>query len=196
MNHPDVPQTYPSPIAAAADGSSGNIPYSYNTTDAPQQAGYGNGNALAQSPGSQHVIDALGGESQRAPNTIQRPGPPGGMIGSHNGLQPNIQYRQQEHQDHAAHSLHSQIGQAQAGQMGGFDNSNGSTAPRKRSKTSRACDECRRKKIRCDSSELNHEPPLCTNCKRLSVFCMFSREPQKRGPSKGYVSIVRIRSCT
>ncbi|KAF8243188.1 hypothetical protein K440DRAFT_647608 [Wilcoxina mikolae CBS 423.85] len=60
------------------------------------------------------------------------------------------------------------------------------TAPRKRSKVSRACDECRRKKIRCDaSSESGIEQ--CSSCKRVGSKCSFSRVPMKRGPSKGYI---------
>jgi hypothetical protein len=58
------------------------------------------------------------------------------------------------------------------------------TPPRKRSKVSRACDECRRKKIKCDAqSELVEQP--CSNCRRSNAQCLFSRVPQKRGPSKG-----------
>ncbi|KAH0545226.1 hypothetical protein FGG08_000680 [Glutinoglossum americanum] len=69
------------------------------------------------------------------------------------------------------------------------------TAPRKRSKVSRACDECRRKKvgsnlpeleIRCDATtETGAEQ--CSSCKRTNVRCQFSRVPMKRGPSKGYI---------
>ncbi|KAH8427729.1 putative C6 finger domain protein [Aspergillus melleus] len=60
------------------------------------------------------------------------------------------------------------------------------SARRKRSKISRACDECRRKKVRCDaSSETGVE--TCSNCRRLGVVCQFSRVPMKRGPSKGYI---------
>ncbi|KAK4100492.1 hypothetical protein N658DRAFT_472962 [Parathielavia hyrcaniae] len=60
------------------------------------------------------------------------------------------------------------------------------TPPRKRSKVSRACDECRRKKIKCDAeSEATDQP--CSNCRRANAQCMFSRVPQKRGPSKGYI---------
>lgn len=62
----------------------------------------------------------------------------------------------------------------------GADNNNRD----KRSKVSRACDECRRKKIRCDA--LN-EHEVCTNCKRSNSSCAFSRQPMKRGPSKGYI---------
>lgn len=57
--------------------------------------------------------------------------------------------------------------------------------PRKRSKVSRACDECRRKKIKCDAQSDTGETP-CSSCARSSTPCLFSRVPQKRGPSKGY----------
>ncbi|KFA65278.1 hypothetical protein S40285_02675 [Stachybotrys chlorohalonatus IBT 40285] len=58
--------------------------------------------------------------------------------------------------------------------------------PRKRSKVSRACDECRRKKIKCDAQSDTGEVP-CGSCARSSCPCLFSRVPQKRGPSKGYI---------
>jgi hypothetical protein len=58
------------------------------------------------------------------------------------------------------------------------------TPPRKRSKVSRACDECRRKKVKCDAQTDTGEMP-CSNCKRGNFECLFSRIPQKRGPSKG-----------
>ena len=62
----------------------------------------------------------------------------------------------------------------------------GEIPPRKRSKVSRACDECRRKKVKCDAvSEAGDE--ACSNCRRSNVRCLFSRVPQKRGPSKGYI---------
>lgn len=63
----------------------------------------------------------------------------------------------------------------------------GDTTPaRKRSKVSRACDECRRKKVKCDAASENGGED-CSNCRRSNVRCMFSRVPQKRGPSKGYI---------
>lgn len=58
--------------------------------------------------------------------------------------------------------------------------------PRKRSKVSRACDECRRKKVKCDAASETGEEP-CSNCRRSLIRCLFSRIPQKRGPSKGYI---------
>lgn len=60
--------------------------------------------------------------------------------------------------------------------------------PRKRSKVSRACDECRRKKIKCDAQSDTGDSP-CSSCARSSMRCLFSRVPQKRGPSKGYVNV-------
>ncbi|PVH17347.1 uncharacterized protein CXQ87_000231 [Candidozyma duobushaemuli] len=62
--------------------------------------------------------------------------------------------------------------------------------PRKRSKVSRACDACRRKKIRCDaefSQTLQKVTKICTNCVKNADTCTFSRVPLKRGPSKGYI---------
>ncbi|CAN6664484.1 hypothetical protein TRVA0_036S00254 [Trichomonascus vanleenenianus] len=60
--------------------------------------------------------------------------------------------------------------------------SSSSVPPRKRSKVSRACDECRRKKIRCDAGM--EEDPQCSSCKKAGEKCSFSRIPMKRGPSK------------
>ena len=58
--------------------------------------------------------------------------------------------------------------------------------PRKRSKVSRACDECRRKKIKCDAQS-DASDRACSSCARSNTTCLFSRVPQKRGPSKGFV---------
>lgn len=55
-----------------------------------------------------------------------------------------------------------------------------------RTKVSRACDECRRKKIRCDAVDEVPSMP-CNNCARTAAKCTFSRQPLKRGPSKGYI---------
>lgn len=77
------------------------------------------------------------------------------------------------------------------------------TDRRKRSKVSRACDECRRKKVspgiplfllivddevqvRCDSTTSDgNMVEMCSNCRRLKLTCQFERAPMKRGPSKG-----------
>jgi len=60
------------------------------------------------------------------------------------------------------------------------------SAAKLRTKVSRACDECRRKKIRCDAP-LEGDHIQCTACKKANFNCQFSRQPQKRGPSKGYI---------
>jgi hypothetical protein len=65
-----------------------------------------------------------------------------------------------------------------------YNMGDGSQAPRKRSKVSRACDECRRKKIRCDATSESGDEQ-CSSCKRVGTRCQFSRVPMKRGPSKG-----------
>ncbi|KAI7888757.1 fungal-specific transcription factor domain-containing protein [Mucor mucedo] len=57
---------------------------------------------------------------------------------------------------------------------------------RKRSKKDRACDLCRRKKIRCDyDSAYPHIP--CASCKSYNKECTFKEAAKKRGPPKGYV---------
>ena len=77
----------------------------------------------------------------------------------------------QEHRDHAVanhhyehepelnvHNQHIQGGHAPMDQMGlQYATADGSPTPRKRSKVSRACDECRRKKSK--TSELNLRAP-------------------------------------
>ncbi|KAK9240695.1 hypothetical protein V1525DRAFT_369859 [Lipomyces kononenkoae] len=70
-----------------------------------------------------------------------------------------------------------------------------SAIPRKRSKVSRACDECRRKKIRCDATPENG-PEQCSSCQRVGDKCSFSRIPMKRGPSKGYIKELEDRLNT
>lgn len=55
----------------------------------------------------------------------------------------------------------------------------------KRTKVSRACDECRRKKTRCD---IDAEHEICTPCARSGVPCTFARAQLKRGPAKKRLS--------
>lgn len=72
---------------------------------------------------------------------------------------------------------------------GHFINVNGNP-PRKRSKVSRACDCCRRKKVKCNaeySSSFQRVTKQCDNCIKNQENCTFSRIPLKRGPSKGYI---------
>ncbi|KAB5583316.1 hypothetical protein GE09DRAFT_947411 [Coniochaeta sp. 2T2.1] len=84
------------------------------------------------------------------------------------------------------HNPMGHLGQPYQLQDRGMQQQNTMVPPRKRSKISRACDECRRKKIKCDAVAEGGDEP-CSNCRRSSSQCLFSRVPQKRGPSKGYI---------
>ncbi|PNS14177.1 hypothetical protein CAC42_6690 [Sphaceloma murrayae] len=66
------------------------------------------------------------------------------------------------------------------------DGAEGHAKRKERIKTSKACDECRRKKIRCDATNDQATEP-CSNCKRTNSTCTFARQQMKRGPSKGYI---------
>ncbi|KAI9481404.1 MAG: fungal-specific transcription factor domain-containing protein [Benjaminiella poitrasii] len=60
------------------------------------------------------------------------------------------------------------------------------TPPRKRSKKDRACDLCRRKKIRCDFDQTCPQNS-CSSCRSYGKVCTFNEAAKKRGPPKGYV---------
>ncbi|KAI9259468.1 fungal-specific transcription factor domain-containing protein [Phascolomyces articulosus] len=68
--------------------------------------------------------------------------------------------------------------------------SSGETAEEaaKRQRVSRACDLCRRKKIKCDG--LN---PVCSNCQAFSLECSYNDTTKKRGPPKGYIEAIENR---
>ncbi|KAI8333478.1 fungal-specific transcription factor domain-containing protein [Chlamydoabsidia padenii] len=59
----------------------------------------------------------------------------------------------------------------------------------KRSRITRACDTCRKKKIRCDVD--NCQP--CTTCKQYDWQCTFNDTARKRGPPKGYIEGLEAR---
>ncbi|CEP60850.1 Rgt1p LALA0_S02e01068g [Lachancea lanzarotensis] len=61
----------------------------------------------------------------------------------------------------------------------------GIVTERRRSKASRACDQCREKKTKCDFGDGSHSA-VCSVCKKLGKTCTFARVPMKRGPVKGY----------
>ncbi|KAG0259367.1 hypothetical protein BG011_002675 [Mortierella polycephala] len=58
----------------------------------------------------------------------------------------------------------------------------------KRRRVSRACDTCRRKKVRCDGLQ-----PSCTNCTTFGFQCTFNDSAKKRGPPKGYIEALENR---
>lgn len=55
----------------------------------------------------------------------------------------------------------------------------------------RSCDICRRKKIRCDGSQM--EDNRCSNCIAYSFDCTYLEAAKKRGPPKGYVESLENR---
>ncbi|CAG8633823.1 15976_t:CDS:2, partial [Gigaspora rosea] len=63
----------------------------------------------------------------------------------------------------------------------------------KRRRVARACDSCRRKKVRCDGVQTSSDPPSCTNCKTYGYECSFIDAPKKRGPPKGYIEALETR---
>lgn len=62
-----------------------------------------------------------------------------------------------------------------------WDDADGGDAKRRR--IARACDVCRRKKIKCDG-----KLPACTNCQNYKTECIFTHIEKKRNPPKGYES--------
>ncbi|KNG85002.1 hypothetical protein ANOM_007809 [Aspergillus nomiae NRRL 13137] len=62
------------------------------------------------------------------------------------------------------------------------------SAPRQRQRTGRACEECRRRKLRCDGQQ-----PRCGVCVESGVPCEVNSQRALRGPKKGYLKALRNR---
>ncbi|KAI8884124.1 hypothetical protein K501DRAFT_272058 [Backusella circina FSU 941] len=62
----------------------------------------------------------------------------------------------------------------------------------KRMKKDRACDLCRRKKVKCNFDFMNPENQ-CTSCVNYHKLCTFNEAAKKRGPPKGYVEKLETR---
>lgn len=107
------------------------------------------------------------------------------MMGSFAGFVPPYPPPQQ-HSNGSAPASSLPPGSAAFAQPGDSPHSTPASAKQTRTKVSRACDECRRKKIRCDAVDETANV-ACTNCARTGAKCAFSRQPMKRGPSKGYI---------
>ncbi|KAJ2783541.1 hypothetical protein GGI15_002546 [Coemansia interrupta] len=58
----------------------------------------------------------------------------------------------------------------------------------KRQRVSRACDKCRRKKVKCDGKR-----PICTHCAAIGDSCTYLDATKKRGPPKGYIEVIENR---
>ena len=62
------------------------------------------------------------------------------------------------------------------------------TPPRSRQKPGSACDECRRRKLRCD-----REQPQCGVCSESGVACNTTAIGPSRGPKKGHLKALHAR---
>ncbi|KAL4249328.1 ABC-transporter-regulating transcription factor-like protein [Abortiporus biennis] len=61
----------------------------------------------------------------------------------------------------------------------------------KKRRVQRACDICRRKKVRCDGGQMpGHR---CSNCTTYNYECTYVEAAKKRGPPKGYVESLENR---
>ncbi|KAJ9092550.1 hypothetical protein QFC21_006781 [Naganishia friedmannii] len=56
----------------------------------------------------------------------------------------------------------------------------------KRRRVQRACDACRRKKIRCDGAAAGKRNVTCSNCIESKVACTYVESAKRRGPPPGY----------
>lgn len=63
---------------------------------------------------------------------------------------------------------------------GDNDVDGGDNRDAKRRRIARACDMCRKKKIKCDG-----KLPACTHCINYKTDCVFTQVEKKRSPPKG-----------
>lgn len=57
----------------------------------------------------------------------------------------------------------------------------------KRRRVQRACDACRRKKIRCDGAQAGKRNITCSNCLETKIECTYVEAAKRRGPPPGYI---------
>ncbi|KAK6992172.1 fungal-specific transcription factor domain-containing protein [Favolaschia claudopus] len=67
----------------------------------------------------------------------------------------------------------------------------GGHSKKRRIQRNRACDVCRKKKIRCDGPDISG--PKCSNCNGYNLECTYVETSKKRGPSKGYIDSMAAR---
>ncbi|KAB8294079.1 hypothetical protein EYC80_009533 [Monilinia laxa] len=184
MNQNDAPtmQSYPSPNATAADSGGGPFYGPTSSNQHPHQH-----QQPLPTPDELQLAEQLSADAQLSRSLQPNMGAGRGMSENPDPRsQANVNLNHQYQPEHQMHGGHSQMNQGHLDMGPQYEDDSNSPAGRKRSKVSRACDECRRKKIRCNSNETGNEE-MCSNCKRVGVTCQFSRQPMKRGPSKGYI---------
>ncbi|KAL7317630.1 hypothetical protein PS15m_003962 [Mucor circinelloides] len=62
--------------------------------------------------------------------------------------------------------------------------------PPEKRRNNRACDECRRKKIKCQTAE---GARTCKNCIAYEKGCTYNTSMKKRGPPRGYIGLLENR---
>lgn len=173
-------QSYPSPNATAADSGGG--PFYGPTSSNQHQHQH---QQPLPTPDELQLAEQLSADAQLSRSLQPNMGAGRGMSENPDPRgQANVNLNHQYQPEHQMHGGHPQMNQGHMDMGPQYEDDSNSPAGRKRSKVSRACDECRRKKIRCNSNETGNEE-MCSNCKRVGVTCQFSRQPMKRGPSKG-----------
>ncbi|WWD15991.1 hypothetical protein CI109_100415 [Kwoniella shandongensis] len=66
-------------------------------------------------------------------------------------------------------------------------------AEAKRRKIQRACDVCRRKKIKCDGPMNSLSASKCAHCQEYGLDCTYVEAAKRRGPPKGYLDTLEQR---
>ncbi|WWC61049.1 uncharacterized protein I303_103627 [Kwoniella dejecticola CBS 10117] len=66
-------------------------------------------------------------------------------------------------------------------------------AEAKRRKVQRACDACRRKKIKCEGPMNSLSESKCTHCQEYGLDCTYVEAAKRRGPPKGYIETLEQR---
>ncbi|KAF9463753.1 fungal-specific transcription factor domain-containing protein [Collybia nuda] len=79
--------------------------------------------------------------------------------------------------------------------MSSYDDEDNEAAPGTRDlgkrKVQRACDLCRRKKVRCDGPQMLNQ--RCTNCITVGQNCTYVEAAKRRGPPKAYLDSLKNR---
>ena len=177
MASSDTRESYPSP---AAPNQSGTLPFYQNTQreQQPQQQEH------EQDGGASEVSERGEAHHPEVPDDPALRTHLNNMMGGFGGFAPMLQHPMQSNGGPTSSLPPGSVAFAQA--SGSADSAPPLQQKTPRTKVSRACDECRRKKIRCDAVDETGNTP-CSSCARTGSKCAFSRQPMKRGPSKGYI---------
>jgi hypothetical protein len=90
------------------------------------------------------------------------------------------------HSSSTSHALNSAEGNRN-GSYEAEDTDQSDHSDPKRRKVQRACDLCRRKKIRCDGAHSSRRNQKCSNCVESKTECKYVEAAKRRGPPLGYI---------